>query len=132
MDPFIRQFGEYNAKTKTYAIPAYFLSFMNSERGSGIQAATVGTGADYPCAGFVFIGFAIGIYIGSVISARYGRRMTVFCMSLWALCSATIIITATTKEQMLVSRILNYLYIVSASFATSGRFLTRARAWSSP
>jgi hypothetical protein len=41
--------------------------------------------------------------------------MTVFCMSLWALCSATIIITATTKEQMLVSRILNYLYIVSVS-----------------
>lgn len=38
-----------------------------------------------------------------------------FCMSLWALCSATIIITATTKEQMLVSRILNYLYIVSVS-----------------
>jgi hypothetical protein len=39
MDPFIRQFGEYNAKTKTYAIPAYFLSFMNSERGSCLQEA---------------------------------------------------------------------------------------------
>ncbi|WWD00014.1 hypothetical protein V866_006922 [Kwoniella sp. B9012] len=90
MNPFIRQFGEYNPKTKSYAIPAYFLSLMNS---------------------LVFIGFAFGIWIGSMISARYGRRMTVFTMSLWAICSATIIITARTKEHMLISRILNYIYI---------------------
>jgi hypothetical protein len=48
MDPFIRQFGEYNAKTNTYAIPAYFLSFMNSERGSRSQGSADGTDADYP------------------------------------------------------------------------------------
>lgn len=61
------------------------------------------------------MGFALGVYLGSVISARYGRRMTVFTMSLWALVSATIVITSRTKEQMLIARILNYIYIVRSS-----------------
>jgi hypothetical protein len=31
MDPFIRQFGDYNPTTKTYAIPSWLLSLLNSE-----------------------------------------------------------------------------------------------------
>lgn len=31
MDPFIRQFGDYNASTKTYAIPSWLLSLLNSD-----------------------------------------------------------------------------------------------------
>jgi hypothetical protein len=39
--------------------------------------------------------------------------MTVFTQSLWAFVSATVIITSTTREQMLIGRILNYVYVVS-------------------
>jgi MFS family permease len=62
--------------------------------------------------GLVFIGFAVGLYIGSVVSARYGRRMVMFSMSLWALCTAAIVVSAKTKEQMIIGRILNYSYVV--------------------
>lgn len=34
-----------------------------------------------------------------------------FCMSLWAMMSATVLVTATRKEQVLAGRILNYAYI---------------------
>lgn len=37
--------------------------------------------------------------------------MAMFCMSLWAIMSATVLITATRKEQVLAGRILNYAYI---------------------
>jgi MFS transporter, SP family, sugar:H+ symporter len=30
MVPYKKQFGDYDAKTKTYAIPSYFLSLLNS------------------------------------------------------------------------------------------------------
>jgi hypothetical protein len=71
-----------------------------------------------------------------MISAKYGRRMTVFTMSLWALCAATIVITAQNKTHMLISRVLNYVYVVSASDITicgRGVLSLRAddrRAWS--
>ena len=52
-----------------------------------------------------------GLYVGSIISARYGRRMAMFCMSLWAMMSATVLVTASRKEQVLAGRILNYAYI---------------------
>ncbi|KAL7940728.1 general substrate transporter [Trichoderma barbatum] len=85
-----KQFGDYNAKTNKYAIPTYYLSLLNSLN---------------------FIGFAFGLYIGSIISARYGRRMSMFCMSLWAMMSATVLISATGRGQVLAGRILNYTYI---------------------
>lgn len=86
MDAFERQFGEYNPVTKTYAIPTYFLSLLNSLN---------------------YIGFAIGLVVGSLISARFGRRTTMFVMSVYALISATVVVTSTRKEQILVGRILN-------------------------
>lgn len=74
-----------------------------------------------------------GAYIGSVISARYGRRMTIFTMSLWAIVTATILVTSgislnrwqvstlvapfrpnphlNNDWQLLVGRVLNYIYI---------------------
>ncbi|PON21178.1 sugar transporter [Trichoderma gamsii] len=85
-----KQFGDFNPKTNTYAVPTYYLSLLNSLN---------------------FIGFAVGLYVGSNISARYGRRMAMFCMSLWAIMSATVLISATTRGQVLAGRILNYTYI---------------------
>lgn len=85
MDPFIRQFGD-RRPNGTYFIPAYFLSFLNS---------------------LVFIGFAIGAVLGSMISNRYGRRMTIFTMSLWAIVTAILCATSKSKAQVLVSRIVS-------------------------
>lgn len=86
MDAFEKQFGEYDASTGAYSLPTRFESLLN---------------------GVPFVGFAVGLMVGSLISARYGRRMTMFCMSLYALVSATIVITATTSGQILAGRTLN-------------------------
>ncbi|KZL68472.1 sugar transporter [Colletotrichum incanum] len=90
MDAFERQFGEYDGATQQWKIPTYFLSLLNSLN---------------------YIGFAAGLVIGSLTSARFGRRMTMFVMSVYALISATIVVTSTKKEQILMGRILNYVYI---------------------
>lgn len=90
MTPFTKQFGSYNAKKAKYQLDTYYLSLLNS---------------------LVYIGFAAGAWIGSLISAAYGRRMTIFCMSLWALVTATILVTSHNKWQLLVGRVLNYIYI---------------------
>ncbi|KAJ3958450.1 hypothetical protein N0V92_004967 [Colletotrichum tropicale] len=90
MDAFERQFGEYDPAKKTYAIPTYFLSLLNSLN---------------------YIGFAVGLVVGSLTSARFGRRTTMFVMSVYALVSATVVVTSTRKEQILMGRILNYVYV---------------------
>ncbi|QGA16551.1 hypothetical protein EYB26_004218 [Talaromyces marneffei] len=90
MATYKHQFGVYNPKTNSYAIPTYWTSLLNSLN---------------------FIGFAFGLYIGSIISARYGRRMSMFCMCVWATMSATVLVTSRKIEQVLAGRILNYAYI---------------------
>ncbi|KAK1519802.1 sugar transporter [Colletotrichum paranaense] len=90
MDAFERQFGEYDEATRQWKIPTYFLSLLNSLN---------------------YIGFAAGLVIGSLTSARFGRRTTMIVMSVYALISATVVVTSTTKEQILVGRILNYVYV---------------------
>jgi MFS family permease len=52
-----------------------------------------------------------GIGIGSAISSRFGRRMTVFVMSAWALCMVPIVVTASSWHQFLAGRCLNSVYI---------------------
>ncbi|KAI5459034.1 general substrate transporter [Mariannaea sp. PMI_226] len=90
MAAYKKQFGVYNPETGAWAIPTYWTSLLNSLN---------------------FVGFAVGLYIGSLVSARYGRRMSMFCMSLWAMMSASVLISSTTIEQVLAGRILNYAYI---------------------
>ncbi|PCH06712.1 Major facilitator superfamily domain, general substrate transporter [Penicillium occitanis (nom. inval.)] len=93
MATYKHQFGVWNPKTNSYAIPTYWTSLLNSLN---------------------FIGFAFviaGLYIGSIISARYGRRMSMFCMCVWATMSATVLVTSRKIEQVLAGRILNYAYI---------------------
>lgn len=52
-----------------------------------------------------------GLYVGSIIFARFGRRKSMFCMSIWALMSATVLVTSTKIEQVLAGRILRDAYI---------------------
>ncbi|KAH8799475.1 general substrate transporter [Xylogone sp. PMI_703] len=90
MDAFEKKFGVYNSKSKTYSIQPYFLSLLNS---------------------LPYAGFAIGLIVGSMISARYGRRMAMFVMSLYAICTAVIVITSNSRAQILTARLLNYGYV---------------------
>lgn len=90
MDSFIEKFGQYDAQTGVYAIPPVFLSFLNS---------------------FQHIGFAFGLVCGSIVSSRFGRKICVLSMSLYALITATIGITSNSKEQILSARVLNYVFI---------------------
>ena len=46
-----------------------------------------------------------------MISSRFGRRMTMFVMSIYTLVSTTILISSETKGQILAGRILHYVYI---------------------
>ena len=85
MVPFAKQFGVYNSVDGTYELQAYWLSLYSS---------------------VVWIGFGFGIVGGSVISARWGRRVGMLSLSVWAMLSATIIVTSFNKWQILAGRIL--------------------------
>ncbi|OLN90336.1 High-affinity glucose transporter ght2 [Colletotrichum chlorophyti] len=90
MDAFQRQFGDQDPTTGKWKIPPSWLSLFNSLN---------------------YIGFAAGVIIGSLVSARWGRRWCMFGMSAWALVPATIALTSSTREQIMAARILNYIYV---------------------
>ncbi|KXJ90387.1 general substrate transporter [Microdochium bolleyi] len=90
MDSFARQFGDYDPAKKTWALSAVWLSWFN---------------------GINYLGQATGVVLGSWVSNRFGRRMCMFSMSLWAIVCAVLVVTSKTREQILVARILNYIYI---------------------
>lgn len=54
---------------------------------------------------------ARGVLIGSEVSSRFGRRWCIYTMSFYALITATICVTAKSKEQIMAGRILNYVYV---------------------
>ncbi|RAH47387.1 general substrate transporter [Aspergillus brunneoviolaceus CBS 621.78] len=90
MDSFIRQFGKYDASTHTWKIPALDTSLYNS-----IKAA----------------GQIIGVFLGGYVSNRWGRRMCIFSMSVYALGSASVVVSSTTQAQLQTARALHYIYL---------------------
>ncbi|WQF84395.1 Putative major facilitator, sugar transporter, major facilitator superfamily [Colletotrichum destructivum] len=90
MDAFQRQFGDQNPTTGKWKLPTGWLALFNSLN---------------------YIGFAAGVIIGSLVSARWGRRWCMFAMSAWAVIPATIAVTSNTREQIMAARILNYIYV---------------------
>ncbi|KAF6841064.1 sugar transporter [Colletotrichum musicola] len=90
MDAFQQQFGDQDPVSGKWKIPPGWLSLFNSLN---------------------YIGFAAGVVIGSLVSARWGRRWCMFSMSAWALIPATIALTSSTREQIMAARILNYIYV---------------------
>lgn len=90
MDAFEKQFGHYSEAKEKYVIEPYFMSLLNS---------------------LPYLGFVVGLLVGSEISARRGRRMTMFVMSLYALCTAAITFSSRSRAQILAARILNYGYV---------------------
>lgn len=111
MDAFERDFGVCNADG-TCALEPYYLSLLNGVIYIGFAVGQCWWGFDQ--ADTVLNKPIPGAWVGSSISSRYGRRMTIFCMSIWALCAATILVTSGVshnKWQLLVGRVLNYVYI---------------------
>ncbi|PYH77585.1 general substrate transporter [Aspergillus uvarum CBS 121591] len=90
MDSFIRQFGKYDASTESWKIPALDTSLYNS-----IKAA----------------GQIIGVFLGGYVSNRWGRRMCIFSMSVYALGSASVVVSSTTQAQLQTARALHYIYL---------------------
>lgn len=90
MDQFQKEFGEWNAENEEWVIEPYFISLLNSLN---------------------YIGFAVGIVAGSIISARHGRRAVMYAMCGWALVGAIILVTAQHREQILAGRVVAYVYI---------------------
>lgn len=90
MGPFNKKFGHYDADLKRYAIAPYFLSLLNS---------------------LTYVGQVFGVLFGGWIARHYGRRVSFWIMSLWAVVAAILLVTAQTKEQVLAGRIINYIYL---------------------
>ncbi|KAJ9607528.1 hypothetical protein H2200_007606 [Cladophialophora chaetospira] len=90
MSAFNKKFGSYNDKLHRYAVEPYFLSLLNS---------------------LTYVGQAFGVITGGWIARHYGRRASFWVMCVWAVVSAILLVTAQRKEQVLVGRILNYIYL---------------------
>ncbi|KAJ0358161.1 hypothetical protein COL154_009412 [Colletotrichum chrysophilum] len=97
MDAFQKQFGDQDPTTGKWKIPPTWLSLFNSLN---------------------YIGFAAGVIIGSLVSARWGRRWCMFGMSAWAVIPATIALTSSTREQIMAARILNCKAAVEEAHAS--------------
>jgi MFS family permease len=90
MSAFERQFGVYDPHTETWRIEPYFLSLLNS---------------------LTYVGQVAGVLLSGVITRRWGRRASLWVMCFWAYLSAILLVTAQHKEQMLIGRVLNYIYL---------------------
>lgn len=90
MTAFERKFGVWDSAKGKYIIEPYFLSLLNSLN---------------------YIGFAVGLVSGNLISRKWGRRRCMLIMCGWALIAAIILVTSQHKAQMLVGRIIAYIYI---------------------
>ncbi|RSL74164.1 hypothetical protein CEP53_000500 [Fusarium sp. AF-6] len=86
MNYFEKQFGTWSPTAMKHVLDPQWLSLFNS---------------------LPYISFMIGIYV----SNRWGRRMCVFTMSIWAIFAAAIVISARNRDHLLAGRILNYVYI---------------------
>lgn len=114
MNSFIKEFGEHNVNTNTYAIPALFTSLYNSLKAGG---QIVGY---YHLLSFLLplltripltssLPFT-GIFVGSWVSNRYGRRWCIFSMNVYALVTSSIVVSSHSGAQILAGRSLHCPY----------------------
>jgi MFS transporter, SP family, sugar:H+ symporter len=90
MTAFEQRFGELDPSTQTYALKPTYLSLLNS---------------------LTYIGQVFGVIFGGWIGRTRGRKWSFYTMCIWALLSATLLITAKSRGQMLAGRVINYIYI---------------------
>lgn len=123
MDAFDRQFGVLDPKTKKYILEPYWLSLFNSLNYIGFAFGTNNHSYVDTVSPLAWIMYCIalvrlltarcmlGVFLGSIISARFGRRWCMFSMSCYAIVTATIAVTSVSREQIMAARILNYVYV---------------------
>ncbi|OJJ42559.1 hypothetical protein ASPZODRAFT_76492 [Penicilliopsis zonata CBS 506.65] len=87
MSSFARQFGKYDAKTDTWAIPGYLSSIMTS---------------------MPFFGKAIGAACCGWIAERYGRKVAVAVLAITSLVGVLLQVSATTAGQFTLGRVINF------------------------
>jgi MFS transporter, SP family, sugar:H+ symporter len=90
MDAFEKRFGQYNPETDSYALNPVYLSLLNS---------------------LTYIGQVAGVLLGGYIGRKKGRKWSLYVMCFWAILSAVLLVSAKSRAQLLVGRILNYIYI---------------------
>ncbi|KAF1966597.1 MFS general substrate transporter [Bimuria novae-zelandiae CBS 107.79] len=91
LDPFIRKFGgRQNPSTGIWSLPDSYLSLLNSS---------------------TYIGFAFGLVTGNILSGKFGRMTCFLVMCTWAEIGGIILITSQYRWQMVVGRIVAYVYI---------------------
>lgn len=108
MTPFEKQFGYFDTTgtyAGTYQLQTSWLSLYSSVIWVGFAVGMVQRIA------LRFISkhrltTSSGLVVGSEISARWGRRVGMLALSLWAIISSTIIVSSYSKWQILVGRIL--------------------------
>jgi MFS transporter, SP family, sugar:H+ symporter len=90
MDAFEKRFGRYNPETDSYALNPVYLSLLNS---------------------LTYIGQVAGVLLGGYIGRKKGRKWSLYVMCFWAILSAALLVSAKSRAQLLIGRILNYIYI---------------------
>ncbi|KAL1611992.1 hypothetical protein SLS60_000215 [Paraconiothyrium brasiliense] len=91
LDSFIKKFGGVqNSKTHIWSLPGSYLSLLNS---------------------LTYIGFAFGLVTGNILSGKLGRRKCFLIMCVWAEVGGIVLITSQNRWQMVVGRVIAYVYI---------------------
>lgn len=112
MDSFEKQFGVWDDKTQAYVLPPVWLSLFNSLNYIGFAAGMFRSSSmGIPRSPTNRSRLFSGVIFGSMLSSRIGRRWCIFLMSCYALVTATIGVTSTTREQIMAARVLNYVYV---------------------
>ncbi|PVH83886.1 general substrate transporter [Cadophora sp. DSE1049] len=87
---YARQFGDFNPRMKKFVLPALYLSLLNS-----LKAGT----------------HLVGVFVGSWISKRYGRRWCISLLNIYAFGTTAVMVSGTNHAQMLTGRSMHYVYL---------------------
>ncbi|KAJ6119565.1 hypothetical protein N7523_003845 [Penicillium sp. IBT 18751x] len=90
MNSFEHQFGYFDVAKDKWALRPLFKSLYNSCKAGGQ---------------------ILGVFLGGYVSNTYGRRMCVFVMSIYALGSASVVVSSSTEAQIQIGRALHYIYL---------------------
>lgn len=90
MEPFVEKFGTFDPNHRKFLIEPWFLSLYNS---------------------LTYVVQVLGVLLGGWIQQKYGRRWSLYTMCFWALLSAILLTSCEQRAQLIVGRVVNYLYI---------------------
>lgn len=107
MDAFARQFGVYEEVKGEWALEPLFTSLYNSLKAGGQIIGWCALVHSCKHLDSNLINYFLGVFLGGWVSNTYGRRMCVFVMSIYALGSASVVISSQTQAQIQAGRALH-------------------------